>query len=260
MRKALTISLVAFAWTLCVYGVGAAQTKTTDFSGVWSLDKKKTSDLPATLESYTLTVTQDAQELTVEPALQGEVGMRGMRGGQGGRNGGGVSGGPGAGRGGGFPGGGPGGAGGGGFPGGGPGGGGFPGGGPGGPPGGPDGPGGGFNLPKDMVMGMALRMSPPKSTYTLDGKETTVELDAREGAVGQPPQPGGKLAFKAAWKKGGKALELQSTRKYDTPEGERVMVSKDQWELSDGGQTLTVKRSIDLPMGTQEVKLVFTKQ
>jgi hypothetical protein len=114
-------------------------------------------------------------------------------------------------------------------------------------------------MPKEAVMGMALRMATPKATYTLDGQETVVRMETREGSDGRQPQPGGSLALKASWKKSGKALELQSTRKFDTPEGERKTTSKDYWELSGDGQTLTVKRAIDTPMGEEEVKLVFTK-
>ncbi len=109
-------------------------------------------------------------------------------------------------------------------------------------------------------MGMALRMTTPKATYMLDGKETTHQMEAQESAGGQSPQPGGSITLKASWKKGGKLLELQSTRKFKTPEGERNMTNKDRWELSEDGQTLTVKRNIDLPMGMEEVKLVFTRQ
>jgi hypothetical protein len=240
MKKLLAMSLCAVALAICVYGHCAAQSKTTDFSGAWELDKSKTADLPSTLESYTMTVTQDAQQITVENNLQGEIGPRGGMGQRGaGRRGGG---------GGGFPGGG------GGFPGGG--GGGFPGGGPGG--GGPPGGGMGGGMPKEMVMGMALRMAPPKVTYSLDGKETTVEMEGRED--GRTP-PGGSLAVKANWKNNGKVLELQSTRKINTPDGdERSMTGKDRWELSNDGQTLTVKRSVETPMGSNEVKLVFNKQ
>ena len=67
--------------------------------------------------------------------------------------------------------------------------------------------------------------------------------------------------MKANWKNNGKVLELQSTRKINTPDGdERSMTGKDRWELSNDGQTLTVKRSVETPMGSNEVKLVFNKQ
>lgn len=38
------------------------------------------------------------------------------------------------------------------------------------------------------------------------------------------------------------------------------MTNKDRWELSEDGQTLIVKRTLDMPTGVEEVKLVFTKQ
>ena len=225
MKKLLTTSLLTVALTLGLYGVRAAQSKTTDFSGAWTLDKSRTSDLPPTLESYTLTVTQDAQQLTVETDLQGEIVVRGGPGGPGGGRGGG------------------GGRSGGGFPGGI----GFPGGG---------GMGGG--IPKDRVMAMALQTAPPKVAYTLDGKGTVLRMEECEGGSGQP---GGTLTVKARWKNGGRILELQSTRQLKTPDGnERSMTSKDRWELSEDGMTLTVKRAIDMPMGAKEAKLVFTKQ
>ena len=235
MKKLLATSLLTVALALGLCDHCFAQSKATDFSGAWVLDKNKTSDLPPTLESYTMTITQDAQQLTVETDMKGEISMRGGPGGQsGGRRGGGPGGGPGGG---------------------GPGGGGFPGGPGGGGPG-----GGGFSLPIDVIMGMALRMVLPKATYSLDGKETTHEIEARRGAEGQPSQPGASLALKASWKKGGKILELQSTRKFKTPEGDRSMTNKDRWELSEDGQTLIVKRTLDMPTGVEEIKLVLTRQ
>jgi hypothetical protein len=235
MRKILATSLLTVALMIGIYGVCAAQSKTTDFSGKWALDKSRTSDLPSSLESYAMNVTQDAEQLTIETDLQGDLGMRGRSGGVSGRGGrrrgeGGLPGGGGQG-------------------------GGFPGGRGSGGPG-----GGGFSLPKDAVMGMALRTAPPKAVYSLDGKETLQQVEARESGAGRPPQPGGSIAFKANWKKGGRTLELQSNRKFETPEGERSMTSKDRWELSEDGNTLTVQRTIDMPMGVEEVKLVFTKQ
>src|SRR5215510_12830417 len=244
MKKLVATSLFSVALTLGLCGHCAAQSKTTDFSGAWTLDKAKTSDLPPTLESYTMTITQDAQQLTVETDVQGEIGMRSESGSRGaGRGGGGF---PGGGRsgGGGFPGGI-------GFPGGGgrSGGGGFPGGGMGG------------GIPKDIVMAMALQMAPPKATYTLDGNETVIQMEAREGDADQPGQLGGNLVAKASWKNSGKILELQYTRQLKTPDGnERSVTSKDRWELSNDGKTLTIKRAVETPRGTHEVKLLFIKQ
>jgi len=233
MRKLLATSLTAIVLLIGAYSLCAAQSKTTDFSGKWALDKSRTSDLPQSLESYTMTVTQDAQQLTYETDLQGQIGMRGRAGGHGGGRRPGGEGGQGGG---------------------------FPGGGRGAGGGrreGGQGGGGGFSMPKDAVTGMALRMTPAKATYTLDGKETVQEI---ESGNSDGRQRGGSLAFKANWKNGGKTLELQTTRKFETQEGERTMTSKDHWELSENGQTLTVKRAIELRMGMQEVNLVFTKQ
>jgi hypothetical protein len=238
MTKFVVRSLFTLVLAVGVYSASQAQSKTTDFSGKWALDKSLTSDLPQTLESYTLTVTQDAQHLTYETDLQGEIGMRGRRGG--GRRGGEGSpsnrqeGGQEGGQGGGSP------------------------RGPGGGRRERSGGDGGFSLPKDAIMGMALRMTPAKATYTLDGKETAQQLE--DSGNDQRRRRGGSLAFKANWKKGGKILELQSIRKFETPEGERTMTSKDLWELSENGDTLTINREIDMPMGMQEVKFVFTKQ
>jgi len=243
MKKLVVTSLFTVALTLGLCGYCAAQSKTIDFSGAWTLDKTKTSDLPPTLESYMMTITQDALQLTVETDVQGEIDMRSESGSHG------------AGRGGGFPGGGR--SGGGGFPGGI----GFPGGG--GRSGGGGFPGGGMGggIPKDRVMAMALQMAPPKATYTLDGNETVIQMEAREGDANQPGQLDGNLVAKASWKNSSKILELQYTRQLKTPDGnERNVTSKDRWELSNDGKTLTIKRSVETPRGTHEVKLLFIKQ
>ena len=246
MKKQLASSLFTVALTLGVYVHCAAQSKTTDFSGAWALDKSKTPDLPPALESYTMNVTQDERQLTVETEVQGEIGRRDGTGSQG----------PGRGRrgGGGFPGGGR--SGGIGFPGGRSGGIGYPGGGGTGGGGYPGGGGRGGGTPKDGAMTMALRMAPPKATYALDGSETTIQMEAREDGG----QPGGAIVAKANWKNGGKILELESTRQLKTYGEERTITSKDRWELSNEGKTLIIKRAIEMPRGTNEVKLVFIKQ
>jgi hypothetical protein len=232
MRKLLATSLFTVALMLGTYSACAAQSKTTDFSGKWALDKSRTSDLPPSLESYTMIVTQDDKQIAIETDLQGDLGMGGRPGRSGGQGGEiGLPGGDGQDRG--FPGGG------------------VPGGGLG---------GGGVSLPKDTVVWMGLRMAPPKAIYKLDGKETWQKVEARERGDGRRPQPGGSISFKANWKKGGKTLELQSNRKSISPEGERSMTNRDRWELSENGNTLTVQRRFDIPMGVEEVNLVFTKQ
>lgn len=42
-----------------------AQNKPMDFTGKWALDKTKTQRLPATLESYSMEIRQDAEQLLV---------------------------------------------------------------------------------------------------------------------------------------------------------------------------------------------------
>lgn len=110
-------------------------------------------------------------------------------------------------------------------------------------------------------MGMALRLGPQKATFSLDGKETVTPIEQRQQGEGAPAAgPVGSITNKASWKKNGKQLELQSVRKMKTQQGERSFSGKDKWELSEDGKTLTVKRSVELPMGSEEAKLVFSKQ
>ena len=72
MRKAkvafsvLGIVVVGF----CTVSTGAAQD---DFSGYWVLDKEKTRDLPDGLQSYTMVVTQNEQQLVVETKVEGDL-------------------------------------------------------------------------------------------------------------------------------------------------------------------------------------------
>jgi hypothetical protein len=220
---------------------GYAQKEPADFTGVWTLDKTKTKDLPAALESYRLQVTQDAQQITIESQVEGDLGPTGGMpdgGGMGRPRGGGMPGG-GGGR---FPGGGGGGR--------------FPGGGGGGGMGIPG--GGGPEIPKEVVMQMALRAAIPKASYNLDGKETVVDLPDPPTSEGRPALQGGSAILKATWKKGGKQLELVSIRKITISGEDRAMSNKDLCELEKGG-TLIVRRSIETPMGAKEVKLYFTK-
>jgi hypothetical protein len=92
MRKILLSSAVAFVLAAqALAGVAAAPA---NFAGTWSLDKTKSKDLPpqmSNLDSLTLTVTQDAAQITVDskvttasaPADGGGAGGPGMGGGRG---------------------------------------------------------------------------------------------------------------------------------------------------------------------------------
>jgi hypothetical protein len=56
--------------SFCAISIEAAEA---DFSGVWVLDKKKTRDLPHGLDSFTMIVTQNGQQLLVEAKLEGNL-------------------------------------------------------------------------------------------------------------------------------------------------------------------------------------------
>lgn len=88
-------------------------------------------------------------------------------------------------------------------------------------------------------------------TYTLDGKETTIQ---QETQMGQVP-----VKLKAEFGKEGK-LKLTSLRTLNTQMGEISITTKETWMLSDDGKTLTVKRDIETPRGTNSSEMVFTKQ
>jgi hypothetical protein len=89
------------------------------------------------------------------------------------------------------------------------------------------------------------------STYTLDGKETTVQMDS---PMGQQP-----VIFKGKAEKDG-TLKLSQTRTFNGPNGEMTMSTKEQWTLSADGKTLTVKRDIESPRGNNSSESVYQKK
>jgi hypothetical protein len=71
MKRFLTGFAAVFMFLAGAFIVSAA---TTNFSGTWVLDKAKSQGLPPQIEnveSYTMTVTQDDQQLTVETKIAG---------------------------------------------------------------------------------------------------------------------------------------------------------------------------------------------
>lgn len=90
-----------------------------------------------------------------------------------------------------------------------------------------------------------------KSTYNLDGSETSMEL------TGRMP---GKAALKAKWQGDGKSLELSSVFKGNVQGNDVTITTTEHWELADGGKTLKVHRTQESPRGTQETKLTFAKK
>jgi hypothetical protein len=87
-------------------------------------------------------------------------------------------------------------------------------------------------------------------TYTLDGKETTKGV---EGPMGSMPE------VTKAKIEGGK-LKLSSSRSFSGPMGDVTMTSKETWELSADGNTLTVNAERSSPRGNETSTKVFTKK
>jgi hypothetical protein len=228
-----------------------AQNPSTNFAGSWVLDTKRTKDLPETLEQYRLQVSQDAERITIQTEVRGSLRSA--------RRGGGMPGGlPGGGRGGGR------GMGGGGMGGGGGAvgvegaGGGMGRGGMGGGMGAGGGEMGGMSIPREMIMQMALSLSPAQVIFPIDGQQTELRQEARPTGEGQPSPASILTRLKGVWKKNGSQLELVTSRTTTTQNGERTLTARDRWEIEKDG-TLVVRRNIETPVGYQEAKLYFQK-
>ena len=88
-----------------------------------------------------------------------------------------------------------------------------------------------------------------KFTYSLTERETTTEQAT----------PRGPVPVKLSAKLDGATLKLTQKRTFSGQMGEVTATSKEDWSLSADGKTLTVKRSLESPMGTNTSTLVFTK-
>ena len=86
--------------------------------------------------------------------------------------------------------------------------------------------------------------------YSLDGKETVVEIDG----------PNGKLPIKYKGALEGGKANLSSVRTFSGPMGEITSTTKDIWSLSPDGKTLTVVREQTSPRGTSSSTMVFVKK
>ena len=113
------------------------------------------------------------------------------------------------------------------------------------PAGRPPGGGGGGRMGGGGGMGGDMA-----STYMLDGKEMTVEMDS----------PMGKVPVKYTGKWDGGKLVLGSARTFNGPNGEITTTSKETWSLSADGKTLTVDAESTSPRGTNTTQKVFTKK
>jgi len=202
---------IGFAVVLVLLTGVWAVSASANFSGTWALDKTKSEGLPPqwqNLESYTMIVTQDDKQLTVENKIVGAARPAGEKGSseQGTARGNG------------------------------------------------DGSGrqeGGFGRQGRGGRGGGFGMGMPAATYKLDGTETKIESTSGRG---------GGATLKAELLNGGNALSLTNTRTFNFQGNEATRTTRERWELSDGGKTLTVKRSMDTPQGTRESTLVFNKQ
>ena len=88
------------------------------------------------------------------------------------------------------------------------------------------------------------------TTYALDGKETKTEV---QGPMGAMP-----VTLKAKFD-GGK-LHLSRSSTMSGPMGEMTMMTKEVWELSTDGKTLTVNTTRNTPRGTDTTTRVFAKK
>lgn len=88
------------------------------------------------------------------------------------------------------------------------------------------------------------------TTYSLDGKEKTVEIESPTGK-----QP---VVFKGKAENDG-SLRLSQTRTLSGPNGEMTISSNEQWTLSADGKTLTIKRENKSPRGNMSSESVFKK-
>ena len=226
------------------------------WSGTWTLDFGQSRNLPSGLDSYSMSVHKDGQELKVETSLRGDLhpaedasGPYPSRG-----NGTGYprpSGGIGAGTGVGVPGAG------GGYPRGGiyPGGG-YPGGGgyPDDSTGYPGGPGGGSaHSSRNSARGgiTALRMYPPSAVYKLDGTAATAQLGDSEQT---------EATSKVESTKNGAELKISLAAASGPGQKGDAIQLKDQWKFSKDGRYLIVDRSVRAPEGSGNVHLVFRRQ
>lgn len=100
-----------------------------------------------------------------------------------------------------------------------------------------------------MGAGRGMGGGDGKTVYSLDGKETKIEIDGQMGKI--------PVTLKAK-SEGGK-LNLSRSSTFTGPNGEITTTTKETWELGADGKTLTVNRESTSPRGTNTTTMVFTK-
>ena len=98
--------------------------------------------------------------------------------------------------------------------------------------------------------GMVGGLRDGATTYSLDGKETTIQT---ESPIGQVPS-----TLKAKFEKDG-SLKLSRSTTMTNQMGEMTITNKETWKLSADGNTLTVKRDLETQRGTNSSESVYTK-
>ena len=112
------------------------------------------------------------------------------------------------------------------------------------------GTGGGTGGGGGMGRGGGFGGGDSSSTYSLDGKETTLQ---QEG-------PNGPMPIKLKGKIEGGKLGLSRTSTFSGPNGEITISTKENWSLSADGKTLTVEREQSSPRGAVTSTLVFARK
>jgi hypothetical protein len=113
------------------------------------------------------------------------------------------------------------------------------------PAGGPPPAGGGMGGGRGMGGGMGDQTL----TYSLDGKETSAEV---QGGMGTS-------TVKLTAKMDGGKLNLTNSRTINSQMGEAKITTKENWELQADG-SLKVKRDTESPRGSESNELVFVKK
>ena len=97
----------------------------------------------------------------------------------------------------------------------------------------------------------AYKLFPKTALYNLDGSESTAQLGDQDST---------EVTSKADWGKNGE-LKISLVGKDDSSgqKSSKIQV-KDQWKLSEDGQTLKIERAVHSPEGSGTVHLIFHKQ
>ncbi|MEO8648560.1 MAG: hypothetical protein ABI539_05280 [Acidobacteriota bacterium] len=100
-------------------------------------------------------------------------------------------------------------------------------------------------------MGRGFGGSDTTNVYTLDGKETTIEVDGPNGKM--------PMKLKGLVEAGGKAT-FSTSRTFNSPNGEVTFTTKEAWSLAADGKTLTVIKEQASMRGTNSTTMVFVKK